>query len=73
LGNGPDIVPKTVFLGTKRLIYSDWKRGKNKAPGPYSNYRNSEDLDDCGLRFEELYEETFRCPVCGTELKAVFL
>jgi len=36
-------------------------------------HRNSEDLDDCGLRFEELYEETFRCPVCATELKAVFL
>ena len=36
-------------------------------------HRNTEDTDNCGLRFEELNEETFRCPVCGTELKAVIL
>jgi hypothetical protein len=36
-------------------------------------HRNNEDMDDCGLRFEELTEETFRCPVCGTELKTVIL
>ena len=36
-------------------------------------HRNTENTDDCGLRFEELNEETFRCPVCGTELKAVIL
>lgn len=36
-------------------------------------HRNSDDVYDCGLRFEELNEEIFRCPVCGTELKTVIL
>jgi len=36
-------------------------------------HRNTEGMDDCSLRFEELNEETFRCPVCGTELKALNL
>ena len=36
-------------------------------------YRGSEDLSDCGLRFDKVGDDIFRCPVCGTELKAVFL
>lgn len=35
--------------------------------------RNSGDFKDSGLRFEEIDEGTFRCPVCGTMLKAVVL
>lgn len=36
-------------------------------------HRNTEDTDDCGLRFKEKNKETFSCPVCGTELKSVIL
>ena len=36
-------------------------------------HRNSDSLDDCGLRFEALSDGTFRCPVCRTRLKAVVL
>lgn len=36
-------------------------------------HRNSQDMKDCGLRFEELKGDMFRCPVCKTRLKAVIL
>jgi hypothetical protein len=28
---------------------------------------------DCGLRFEELAADRFRCPVCGTEMRVEML
>lgn len=36
-------------------------------------HRNSDSMDDCGLRFEEREHDVFRCPVCKAELKAVVL
>lgn len=36
-------------------------------------HMNSRDSNDSGLRFEKIAEEKFRCPVCGTILKAVVL
>lgn len=36
-------------------------------------HRNSDSMDDCGLRFEKLSQDASRCPVCKTELKAVIL
>jgi len=36
-------------------------------------HRESDDMTDSGLRFEEMDEEKYRCPVCGTVLKAQFL
>lgn len=36
-------------------------------------HRNSRDSNDSGLRFEEIAVDKFRCPVCGTILKAVVL
>jgi hypothetical protein len=38
-----------------------------------TSHRNSDSVDDCGLRFEELKHNVFRCPVCKTELKAIIL
>lgn len=38
---------------------------------PY--HRDSKDMKDCGLRFEELKGEEFICPVCKARLKAVIL
>jgi len=35
--------------------------------------RRSGVCGDSGLRFEELNEMTFRCPVCSTKLKATLL
>ena len=35
--------------------------------------RDSDDMTDSGLRFEEMNEEKYRCPVCGTVSKAEFL
>jgi hypothetical protein len=35
--------------------------------------RDSDDMTDCGLRFEEMDEDKYRCPVCGTVLKAEIL
>ena len=32
--------------------------------------REGDDMTDSGLRFEEMGEEKYRCPVCGTVLKA---
>jgi len=32
-------------------------------------HRESNDMTDCGLRFEEMGEDKYRCPVCGTVLK----
>ena len=36
-------------------------------------HHNSDNWNDCGLRFEQLNEKIFRCPACGTEINAVFL
>ena len=36
-------------------------------------HRNSDNWNDCGLRFEQLNEKIFRCPACETEINAVFL
>lgn len=36
-------------------------------------HRDSDDMTDSGLRFEEMDEEKYRCPVCGTVLKAEIL
>ena len=36
-------------------------------------HRNSDNWNDCGLRFEQINEKIFRCPACGTEINAVFL
>jgi hypothetical protein len=36
-------------------------------------HRNSQDMKDCALRFEELKGGVFRCPICKTRLKAVIL
>ena len=36
-------------------------------------HRDSDDMTDSGLRFEEMDEEKYRCPVCGTVSKAQFL
>jgi len=36
-------------------------------------HRESDDMADCGLRFEEMGEDKYRCPVCGTALKAEIL
>jgi len=33
-------------------------------------HRKSDDMTDSGLRFEEMGEEKYRCPACGTLLKA---
>jgi len=33
-------------------------------------HRESDDITDSGLRFEEMDEDKYRCPVCGTVLKA---
>jgi rubrerythrin len=33
----------------------------------------SDDMTDSGLRFEKMDEEKYRCPVCGTVLKAEIL
>lgn len=35
--------------------------------------RDCDSLKDCGLRFEALSDNTYRCPVCRTRLKAVML
>ena len=32
-------------------------------------HRESDDMTDCGLRFEKMDEDKYRCPVCGTVLK----
>ena len=36
-------------------------------------HRESDDMTDSGLRFEEMEENKYRCPVCGTVLKAEIL
>ena len=36
-------------------------------------HKESNDMTDCGLRFEKMDENEYRCPVCGTVLKAQFL
>ena len=36
-------------------------------------HRDSDSMEDCGLRFEEREHDVFRCPVCKAELKAVVL
>ena len=36
-------------------------------------YRDSGSTNDCGLRFEKLDGDIFRCPVCKTELKPLWL
>jgi len=36
-------------------------------------HRESDDMTDSGLRFEEMDEDKYRCPVCGTVLKAEIL
>jgi len=36
-------------------------------------HHNSDNWNDCGLRFEQLNEKIFRCPACETEINAVFL
>ncbi|MCJ7775230.1 MAG: hypothetical protein MUP08_02460 [Desulfobulbaceae bacterium] len=36
-------------------------------------HRDSDDMTDSGLRFEEMDEEKYRCPVCGIVSKAQFL
>jgi hypothetical protein len=35
--------------------------------------RESDDMTDSGLRFEEMDEDKYKCPVCGTVLKAKIL
>ncbi len=35
--------------------------------------RNSDNWNDCRLRFEQLNEKIFRRPACETEINAVFL
>ena len=42
--------------------------------GSLTTYRKNDDcMTDTGLRFEEIRNGEFRCPVCGTLLKAVIL
>jgi hypothetical protein len=36
-------------------------------------HRESDDMTDSGLRFEEMDENKYRCPVCGTVSKAEIL
>ncbi len=36
-------------------------------------HRDSYDMTDSGLRFEEMGDEKYLCPVCGTVSKAQFL
>jgi PHP family Zn ribbon phosphoesterase len=36
-------------------------------------HRQSDDMTDSGLRFEEMDEDKYRCPVCGTVLKVEIL
>ena len=36
-------------------------------------HRESNDMTDCGLRFEKMDKEQYRCPVCVTVLKAEIL
>jgi hypothetical protein len=36
-------------------------------------HRDSDDMTDSGLRFEKMDEDKYRCPVCGTVLKAEIL
>jgi rubrerythrin len=36
-------------------------------------HRHSNDMTDCGLRFEKMDKDKYRCPVCGTVLKAEIL
>ena len=36
-------------------------------------HRNGGNYNDSGLRFEQLNEKTFRCPICKTKLKATIL
>lgn len=31
--------------------------------------KNSKDLNDCGLRFRQLEEASFKCPACGARCK----
>lgn len=36
-------------------------------------HKNIRNPNDSGLRFEKIGEDKFRCPACGTILKAVIL
>lgn len=36
-------------------------------------HKNADGFDDTSLRFEEVDDGKYRCPVCGTVLKAVIL
>ena len=36
-------------------------------------HKENDDMTDSGLRFEEMDEEKYRCPVCGTVLKVEIL